>query len=72
MWMLFLGSVVLAEGRRAGGPPKKRKTARANIEWVSQVSFLRPGVTSVRFVCVRMAVSAVLSMVSDDSGVSTI
>jgi hypothetical protein len=29
-------------------------------------------VTSVRFVCVRMAVSTVLSMVSDDSGVSTI
>ena len=31
-----------------------------------------PQVTSVRFVCSRRAVSAVLSMVSDDSGVSTI
>jgi hypothetical protein len=31
-----------------------------------------PEVTSVRFVCLVRAVSAVLSMVSDDSGVSTI
>jgi len=33
---------------------------------------LAPEVTSVRFVCLWRAVSAVLSMVSDDLGVSTI
>jgi hypothetical protein len=27
----------------AAGPPKKMKMARTNLEWVAQVSLLRPG-----------------------------